>query len=353
MVYEPILGKNVKRHDSDMPTPWNNFFRNAANVFNVPEKKVIPFDVELVYGNDNPINHDMGSNSGSMRYRGDSDESILGINDTARESGSTAEHEYMHGIGNYFGAGNSMQDERLNSNDAKNFRLWSRDFDPRDPIKNAREAYLENPELYNSELASHITGYGGPFGDYERQMMQDSWEKRGPLNQWSIDQRPVYYKERKPLERKNKFDGYFMNKKFYRQNDAQQNALENVFNNNPNNNRLGIAKEYLAPMVAQVLSDDQYLLNSKYRSLNKPTQKTFIDSKKKKRNINEGYGTFSEHGYGGSTGPKYLDSIEERFARLGAQYMKETNTDTFRHNAMNQTDFRLGMNNLLLGPLSP
>jgi hypothetical protein len=144
-----------------------------------------------------------------------------------------------------------------------------------------------------------------------------------------------------------------MNKKFYTQNNAQQNALENAFNNNPNNDRLGIAKEYIAPMVAQSLSDDQYLLNSGYRSLNKPTQKTLIDAKGKKRVLNLGYGTFDKDGYGGRGGPKYLDSIEERFARLGAQYMKEANTDNFRHNAINQTDFRLGMNNLLLGPLSP
>ncbi len=63
-------------------------------------------------------------------------------------------------------------------------------------------------------------------------------------------------------------------------------------------------------------------------------------------------------GYGGRKGPKYLDSIEERFARLGAQYMKSEGIhDKSRHNAINETDFRKGMSYLLnrenQGPLAP
>tara|TARA_R110002012_G_scaffold318134_1_gene535731 strand:+ start:52 stop:1128 length:1077 start_codon:yes stop_codon:yes gene_type:complete len=358
MAYEPILGKNVTRWDEDNPTPWNNFFRNAEKVFNVPTQKVFPLDVELVTGNDNPEIDIGASNSGAMEYRGDYGPSILGIGDKALDTGNTAEHEYMHAIGNYFGnypndfGGSSGYVTRHNINNNKDkadYMLWSREHDPRNPVKNAREAYLENPDLYKAELASHLTGYGGPFGDYERQMMEDSWVKRGPLNQWSIDKKPKWAKDRKPLEKRNKFDGYFMNKKYYRQNDAQQNALINAFNNNPNNERLGEAKELIAPMIAQTLSDDQYRLNADYRSLNEPTRK---------KRLNLGYGTFDIAGYGGRKGPKYLDSIEERFARLGAQYMKSEGIhDKSRHNAINETDFRKGMSYLLnrenQGPLAP
>jgi hypothetical protein len=40
MAYEPILGQNVKRFDQQKPETWNEFFRNASKIFDVPADKV-------------------------------------------------------------------------------------------------------------------------------------------------------------------------------------------------------------------------------------------------------------------------------------------------------------------------
>ena len=368
MANGPPLGPNVTRWDQDQPTVWNNFFRNASDVFGVPTNKVMPFDADIVAGDEaaEAIGLNLSGTLGATRYLGE-ESSPIGISDigvlrSQEGKGNTAEHEYMHILGNYFG---SYPDENFGGSNA--FTKWAHDqslaTDPdyyqwyygHYPDEHTpTDRWLADPELYESELASHITGYGGQSGDYERQMMQDSWEKRGPRNQWSMDDSKRFDPIRQAGDPVDDF-ALYMNKDAYVKNNAQENALINAFNNNPLNDRLGKAKELIAPMIAQALTDTEYQFSNTLADDSVPTTEygpawiNPFEPPHPSNNFGRPYDEPYYIGYnsGADYPGSYKESIEERFARLGAQYMKREEYDEFLYNSQIETDFREGMNFLL------
>lgn len=391
MANRPVLGPNVVRGGESTVDIWDDFFRNSSSIFGVPESKVIPYQAYLSTGDLNAASHGDFSQDiyftnprvlGAMKYRPTGTFSPLAISDFGASvpEGNTTEHEYLHGIDRYFGdyrtgfGGLDNKEKWLHDKQDNNFdwydyayhRVPATDlngdgyddndgeyinYDGSKTIKttNAERAAL-NPQVYADDLATSITGYGGPSGEYELQMMQDSWEKRGP-SQWSID--PVTGE--------------------YVKDSQQYDALKAAFINNPRNDRLGDAKGPLADIVAQSLSDSKYQMslvdylrddNGKLISAYKaelPGSGHFmdydVDTDTMIRDEKDFVG-LDDHYTGAGRGRKkgrivrndplaYMESNAERFARLGAMYMKREPWDEFNYNPENEASFREAMNYLL------
>lgn len=396
MAYEPILGPNVKRFDKDNPETWNEFFKNASEIFDVPADKVMPFDVSISYG-DLPNWRDLRIDTWEPEHQGATvpagdleSEGRIAISNSTKfpffRGGNTAEHEYMHNIDTHFadhkegmyGKSPSREYQRgiltgtLPKNSGKSRKEMYEDYNwqtnsygykiPATPLSR----YLAAPEVYEDELAKSITGYGGRDGDYEFQMMKDSWEKRGPKNQYysslSEDERSALMEdlERQTIGMTPPSKAHFINtemqKHYYLDpNNIQQKALEDAFINNPRNDRLGEAKELIAPMAAQALSDDDY--DNKVASTYTTPRGEGVYAEDKDGNIYEtalrpAYTTYYAGGpldqrradpnfaYEVRNEPAaYLNSVAERFARLGGQYMKEDRSMATGGNEFNQYEF--------------
>jgi hypothetical protein len=397
MANRPVLGPNVIRGGETTVDIWDDFFRNSSGIFGVPESKVIPYQAYLSTGNLNAASHGdffkdiyftNPGTLGAMKYRPTGTFSPLAISDfgVTHPEGNTAEHEYLHGIDRYFGDYSTgfggldniekwfhdKQDNNFDWYDYAYHRVPATDlnadgyddndgehvnYDGSKTIKttNAERAVL-NPQAYADDLATSITGYGGPSGEYELQMMQDSWEKRGP-SQWSID----------PITGE------------YIKDSQQYDALKAAFINNPRNDRLGDAKGPLADIVAQSLSDSKYQMGlTDYMYNWNPESARYGQLLSAYRAELPGSGHFREYdsdtdihlsdekdlvelddyytgaGRGRNKGRivrneplDYMKSNAERFARLGAMYMKREPWDEFNYNPENEASFREAMNYLL------
>tara|TARA_B110000858_G_scaffold34068_1_gene37996 strand:- start:260 stop:925 length:666 start_codon:yes stop_codon:yes gene_type:complete len=198
-------------------------------------------------------------------------------------------------------------------------------------------------------------------------MMKDSWEKRGPMNQYTssmsaedftniinenreIAERiyPTEYGQYTLQDQAEMMQALAPNHLVYNS-SAQEAALERAFNNNPINDRLGFGKGLIAPMVAQSLSDSKYELGIiKNFPVGQSSYKQYPQSPLE---IKRGDTPRYERDWRGelirNNPSEYKNSIPERFARLGAQYMKREDEDEFNHNRVNQSMFRVGMNDLL------
>ena len=396
MAYEPILGPNVKRFDDLNPGPWNDFFENAAEVFNTTPEKIMPFDAAISTGdksNQENLGINTKGNLGATYPAGyDWEEGQIAIsdntlNDNNVDDGNTAEHEYMHNIETHFGhyengvygqggPASVYVDNLLdNAIDPKSMQEYY-DYtylngDDSDPRNRQRQTplgrYLVAPHIYKDELATSLTGYGGRDGEYEYQMMKDSWEKRGPMNQYTssmsaedftniinenreIAERiyPTEYGQYTLQDQAEMMQALAPNHLVYNS-SAQEEALERAFNNNPINDRLGFGKGLIAPMVAQSLSDSKYELGIiKNFPVGQSSYKQYPQSPLE---IKRGDTPRYERDWRGelirNNPSEYKNSIPERFARLGAQYMKREDEDEFNHNRVNQSMFRVGMNDLL------
>ena len=393
-------GANVHRFDKNTPSVWNNFFKNASKVFGVPTEKVMPFDAALSMGDrsnwDNQgINTIDENHLGATFPAGDMDiEGRVAISDSVnlpwQLGGNTAEHEYMHNIDTHFadhqpgmyGKSPSIKYQQdLISAASNELGPISPSYEKyldynykRDANGNSTgvyttplDRYLQAPEVYKNELAKSITGYGGRDGDYEFQMMKDSWEKRGPMNQYYSS---VNESERAELMKQLELESEgmtpaskqaYINERmskeiFLNPNNAQQKALEDAFINNPSNDRLGDAKELIAPMVAQSLSDDDYdqIVNNKYYTGrgagiyagDTANGKGYETAMKPAYITRYGGGPLDQrradpdYAYQIRNEPAaYHNSVSERFARLGGQYMKENRSEAGYGNEFNQHEF--------------
>ena len=208
----------------------------------------------------------------------------LGVNEYLTRSGKTPSHEWAgHHWDTYFG---------------KNFGTGpSYRYSWLSPV----EAYLADPELYEANLTSDVSGYAGPHGDYELQMMKDSWDKRGPMNQLYADPVLKAKMDAKEAEMNEMFpyegEGYTWQNRpywsdwknevllpmnptypqdsskwfesdsgyqgpYYKRNSAMHDALVDAFMKNPDRANLGEAQAPLANVVAHALSDFNYDLNA-------------------------------------------------------------------------------------------
>jgi len=420
MAYKPILGQNVKRFDEQQPETWNEFFRNASEIFDVPADKVMPFDASISFG-DLPNWRNLRIDTWEPQHQGATipagdleREGKIAISDSTKfpffKGGNTAEHEYMHNIDTHFadhkkgmyGKSPSREYQRgiltgsLPTNSSKSRSEMYEDYNwqtnssgyriPATPLSR----YLAAPEVYEDELAKSITGYGGRDGDYEFQMMKDSWEKRGPRNQYyttlSETDRSALMEdlERQTIGMTPASRDHFINTEMARHyfldpRNIQQKALEDAFINNPRNDRLGEAKELIAPMVAQALSDDDY--DNRVSSQYSTPRGAQVYATDEDGNVYETamIPSYTTHYVGGPLDQRradpnfayeirnepaaYLNSVSERFARLGGQYMKEDRslgTGGYEFNPVEfsadrpnkelsfvQDDFRKAMNILL------
>ena len=365
--YVPILGNNVKRFDDANPAPWNDFFKNAAEKFYVDADQVMPFDAAISTGDESNLDnlgmHTRGVLGATHPAGYNQREGQIAISNNALDEwnigGNTAEHEYMHNIETHFGDYNKgvygeggpayvYKMGLLGSVDPTAIDRYhdyaylngdDSDFDNR-YRQTPLGRYLAAPDIYEDELATSLTGYGGQDGEYEYQMMKDSWEKRGPLNQYSKGK-----------------DGELVY-----DSSAQEAALAEAFINNPRNERLGMAKGLMAPMIGQALADSQYelgIINNFPEGV--PAYATHRQGPLDIRRGEKPRQVLDEIGNPIRNNPsEYKNSVEERFARLGAQYMKQEvdyfgdTSNEFNHNLVNQSMFRMGMNDLLTrGPLRP
>jgi len=144
-----------------------------------------------------------------------------------------------------------------------------------DPV----EAYLSDPEKYNQQLRSGLSGYGGNYGDYEAKEMRNHWERfegpgrfEGPdeatrnaiVKEWDdyyrlSDAMKGIYNTPEKLEARIKertsselMDLYTTNT------DSQFEAQRLKFINDPENEYLGDSKEDLAIAVSHAMTDPTY-----------------------------------------------------------------------------------------------
>ena len=412
------LGPNVTRWDQDSPAPWNDFFRTASDVFDVPTNKVMPFDAEISTGNASAVVPVTGA-YGATIYGGQEGPSRIAIADEydpgewAKKN--TAYHEYMHNIEKYFGdyptgTFGQSSDYAYKNMDWDDYYDYAYKFGmnphPHSKYASPAEKWMHSPEIYNNELATSLTGYGGEDAAYELQMMQDSWDKRGPANQWTLldEVNGVSYDDARAAAEK-QFEGRSDStvqiikamQPYYQRDNRQRDALAQAFIDNPRNDRLGDAKAPLAKMIAQTLADPKYQINLNEKYYNRYTGDPISTTKdivmrnqdgdmidrdgnvtddilEATREYYTGYGSRNYHQINRQMFPEvhdsnvenydmfgdyvfedisypdsYLNSIEERFARLGAQYMKQDTMhgNQFEYDPSIETDFRKGMNFLL------
>jgi hypothetical protein len=127
----------------------------------------------------------------------------------------------------------------------------------------------------------------------------------------------------------------------YVKNSDQRDALKAAFMNNPVNDRLGEAKEGMANVVSQALSDGKYQSELIGKSL------TLAERRELEAEGKDPYGQFN-----------YANLNEERFARAAAMYMKQEQRydwdldeykihDEFNYDPETEATFRDAMNYLL------
>ena len=208
----------------------------------------------------------------------------LGVSEYLNNSSKTPSHEWAGHhwdtyFGKQFGTGPSYENSWMS------------------PV----EAYLADPELYEANLASDVSGYGGPYGDYELQMMKQSWDQRGPKNQLYADPVLKAKMDAKEAEMNEMFpyegEGYAWENRpywsdwsneallpmnptypqdsskwfegdggyqgpYYKRTSAMHDALVDAFMKNPDRANLGEAQAPLANVVAHALSDYEYDRNA-------------------------------------------------------------------------------------------
>jgi len=292
------LGSRVER-DVDKTPAWDHWTKKAASWFGLHPNQLAAGPLRLFEGDEStygksgkggPFEKKPGTIYEGWQREGDirfNKPTLLALTDSgAKEhlhnSGKTASHEWAgHGWDTYFGKDFGQM---------PNYRHeW----------KGPLAAYLANPAMYNDNLATNVSGYGGPHGDYELQMMKDSWDNRGPKNQIYIDSaldakrkaeeadlrqlwgeeplppwmgpkwnprgndmhlvsNPNYPEDNsKPWKNQHTVQG-----PYYKRNSAMHDALEDAFMKNPDRANLGEAQAPLANVVALALSDFNYDLNA-------------------------------------------------------------------------------------------
>jgi len=328
------LGSRVTR-DPDKTPAWNQWTESVAPWFGLQPNQLAAGPLSLYEGDlstygvsgQGPFgsyNPDVlgWQREGNIRTNKSTEIALtdIGVNKYLNNSGKTPSHEWAgHHWDTYFGKDFGTSPTWRNS--------WM------DPV----EAYLEDPELYNDNLARDLSGYGGPFGNYELQMMKQSWDQRGPRNQLYVDpvlkakmdakeaetgKRPYWsdWTNRALLPMSSTYpednskwwehEGGYQGP-YYKRNSAMHDALVDAFMKNPDRANLGEAQAPLANVVAHALSDFNYDLNATTGEL---VEREALDQTRRTENPHPKMIEYMDYN-------PYLGSSSERMGRLAGDIL--------------------------------